>query len=195
MDTRPTAYQAALAQYLMGYDSYADTDYSAAQAINHFPNESIISFHGHGNNYQLLFWNGTEPSRIETKVIGNRTPGVYYIEDFDNGELNDVLFILYDSCVSAETNASYGNFVIMSKSKGVDNAMGFSDDIDNAKAIYWNSRFWYYCNNYGINIFQAASLAEDDTLFYPPIGSYNGTDTWVLNGSWQTKLEPARYGN
>lgn len=113
MDTRPTAYDAAYQQNLMGYDVSANTDIGAQEAYNILPDDSLVSFHTHGDNYRLLFWNGTNLSLIQTSVFGDRVPGVYYLSDFNNGELEDVLFILYAMCHSAEINATYGNFLTM----------------------------------------------------------------------------------
>jgi len=195
LDTRYSANDAANKQDLMGYDGHANTDCSAGQAFNALPDDAMFSFHGHGDNYRLLFVNQTAQSEFHISDYGYRVPGRYYLSDFNNGELNDVLFMLFDSCHSAEINNTYGNWLTMSRSKGVDNPMGFQEDISNNKSIYWNNKFWYYCNQYNVYISGAATLATRESLLYcPPIGQYGGVDSWALNGSWLTELKPARYG-
>lgn len=195
MDSRPSANNAAYYQDLMDYDGHANTDYSAAQAYSALPDDAIFSFHGHGDNYRLLFVNQTAKSWFYTSDYGNSVPGSYFLSDFNNGELNDILLILFVSCHSAKTNLTYGNWLTMSRSKGVDNAIGFTGDIANNKAKYWNNRFWEHCNqNYTIS--QAAYWAKVETALHTfPTWYYGGVDTYVIDGNGQTKLKPARYGS
>jgi len=193
LDTRPYAANTSYYQNLMGYAGHAYTDYSAAQAFNYLPDGAIFSFDGHGNNQALLYVNQTAASRIDTAPYDGRIPNVYYLSDFNSGELNDVIFALFLSCHTAEVNPIRGNWITHAMDKGVDNAIGFTGNITNNKAKYWAYRFWNY-NNLNYNIYSSAYLAAYDTALYPPIGGPSGFENWVFGGNWQTKLKPARYG-
>jgi hypothetical protein len=207
--TLPAAQTAADEQSDMSYGGMPHTNSSALYAYNRMPDDAVFLFVGHGvvSGYSnegggIRFWNGTSYSTIAAQSTGYN-PGfpTYYLDSFDN-EINDILLAVYAACYSAKSSPDYGNLLSMSYAKGVDNVIGFNNELYLGPEKYWSDRFWYRCRAgsiYGTpqTIPTAATGAATDVFM--EFGTWGGVQT--LQGNYHSNfgvydyLIPARYGS
>jgi hypothetical protein len=200
-DTRPCASNAANIQDIVGYDAYASTNSGAATAYNQLKDDAVFSFVGHGNygGGGMWFYDGSDMSLIS--ALYHEVPEEQYSLSAMTTELKDVKIAVYVGCKTGATHQDFGNLVDLSYTKGVDNVIGFADDINCTAGKYWSDRFWQRCRTgwYGYpQKFQDAAIGAK-TDVYVRWGDYGGIDSlygkfFNIGGIPLDYLQPAEYG-
>ncbi len=114
-DTTPTAYDAQVDQFSMGYNSSSFTNAFALTAYNQFKSDAIFFFNGHGLFYDDSHKGGGIKFSTESWILANTDghyPGNYrkYISDYGT-DIKDVLLVVYLACYSAHYNPYNGHLV------------------------------------------------------------------------------------
>ncbi len=201
-DFRPSAQYATNIQQSISYQSFYMPNYGAHIARSNMKDDAIFYVSSHGvisagtTGGAIWFYNGTR------SILSAENKG--YIHDYPDcflsdytTELKDVLLAVYVVCWSGKTNQYFGNFVDISKTKGVDNVIGFVDTIYIPHAAYWSERFWYRCQvgplGQHSRIRDNANGAMVDVMMeYGEFGGINSS--YARYRIPYDYLDPARYG-
>ena len=178
----PTATTAKNYQIQMGYSAEDYTDAWTVDALNRLDNDAIFFFNGHGitesgvNGGGIVFQSGRllaqNPDITADKALSSKT----------SAQIGDTTLAVYVACYTAATSANHGNLVTMSRSKGMDNVIGFSGSVGLDKTNYWADKFWERTNN-GESIGDAANNARNDAFWFAwPYMGNDGIDTIVVQG-------------
>lgn len=201
-DFRASAQYATNIQQSISYNSFYMPNYGVHIAKLNMQDDAIFFVNTHGvvssgtTGGAIWFYNGT------MSILSAENKGWlhYYPECFLSDyttELKDVLLAVYLSCWSGQTNPYFGNLVDVSKTKGVDNVIGFSGSINITPAAYWSDRFWYRClygmlGNHQYIKHAASGAVMDVGMQYQDFG---GLDTIYAKYRYPNEyLDPARYG-
>jgi PKD repeat protein len=182
VDTTTSATNAAgfLGDPALGYSSQSFTSDSAVVALNRMSNDNIFFFNGHGTAGAIEF---QSPSDI---ITAKPIPGLPSLAD-TSGELDGILLAVFEGCHTANSyndgNNDWGNLLDESNKAGIDNAVGFQDNIYPPESNFWSDKFWLHLKD-SYNIPTAASMASDET-YHHSFGiisyGYHGTNSWQLN--------------
>jgi len=179
----PTATTAKNYQIQKGYSAVALTDAWTGDAFDtRLNDDAIFFFNGHGikesgvNGGGIMFKSG---------MLVAQNPHIAADRDLSTkttAQIGDMKLAVYDACYTAATSANHGNLVTMSRTKGVDNVIGFSGSIGVDKSNYWADNFWGRLKD-GESIGSAANNARNDAFWFAwPYMGDDGIDTIVVQG-------------
>ncbi|MEN6443509.1 MAG: hypothetical protein ABFC71_07150 [Methanoregula sp.] len=188
IDTRATGQVAANELTSMGYSASYIENPSASSVFLRMPSDNVFFVDGHGSPGQIVFQHNGVDSAISAS-----NPGLIRLSSFTSGELNDVALAVYVACNTANTDSTNGNLLYESTSRGVDTAVGFSNYITSPQSEYWSNRFWYYLDE-RYNIHDAAVYSLIDTRAQYGLLNPGGMDSYVIQGSISSAIDPARAG-
>jgi PKD repeat protein len=162
--------------------------------------DNVFFFNGHGNAGILQMKKFPSDTYL-TAIYSD--PKSYRLSDHSGGEFDDIALAVYEGCNTANTGVkdethpyAYGNLLEESNKAGIDNALGFQEEIWDDQATYWAKKFWPYLTQ-GYAISTAANMAADDTYHeYISTNGYGSVNSWKLSsisGSMQI-IRPPRAG-
>jgi hypothetical protein len=191
LDSRISAQTAQSELSSMGYSGSYHWNDAASSALMRMPSDQAFFFVGHASPGQIIFENDGS-----TSVISADNPGLLRISSLSYSELNDMALAVYMGCNTADTDwwNGNGNLLSTSTSKGVDTAMGFTEDITSPQVGYWSGRFWNYLDN-GYSVSQATSSADTDNIANFGYWSQGGMNSHTIQGNNNLVIDPARAGS
>lgn len=200
----------------MGYNSYTANSLSSYSAYNYWKSDSLFIFANHGligggglwfkeaGNYD--HWIVAEDKNDSDGEVNNQPTNSFYINKLSSTDIDDTLIGLFIGCETAKINSRYGSLLTMSRSKGIDVAIGWNgDNYAEPNAIFGMgflraARFGNYKiddpTGYGAGDTDLLQSAYDYTM-----ANYSGDiyfvvplKEWLTKGQYGQRLQPARYG-
>lgn len=109
----------------MGYHACCYTDCNAWYSYERMENDTIFYFTGHGGPGYIKF--------PDNSLIIASSPYPFHskLSGYDNGELDDMLLIVYNGCNTANDDPDLGDLLDESISLGVKTAIGFKAPLGN----------------------------------------------------------------
>lgn len=128
------------------------------------------------------------------EAITADNPSLLKISDYSYSSLHDIALAVYLSCNSANSDATNGNLLDESESKGVDSSVGFSNYITQGQAAWWSDKFWSYLDEqYTLN--GAVEWALIDVRLQYGLLNPGGIDSYVIEGDEDIIIDPAMSGS
>jgi len=188
LDSRVMAQTAQSELSSMGYSGTYHWNDGANNALSRMASDQVFFFSGHGGPGFINFQPGSA-----TESLTANNPGLLRISSLTYSQLNDMALAVFLGCDTANTGSTSGNLLSTSRSRGVDTAIGFSQDVTAPQTGYWSNRFWYYLDN-GYSVSSAISSADADNAANFGIYNQGGMNTHIVQGNSYIVIDPARAG-
>jgi len=191
LDSRIMAQTAQSELSSMGYSGSYYWNSAASTAMLRMISDQVFFFSGHGSAGRIIFYEDGETSELTAD-----NPDLLRISYLSTSDLDDMALAVYLGCNTANTDwfNGNGNLLSTSTSRGIDTAMGFSQEITAPQTGYWSNRFWYYLDN-GYNVIAAAGAADTDNQVNFGYYEQGGMNSHIIQGNNYLVIDPARAGN
>lgn len=191
LDSRITAQTAQSELSSMGYSGSYHWNDAVGSAFLRMPSDQVFFFVGHSGPGYINF----EQDGVTASLTADNS-NLYHISSLSYNDLNDMALAVYMGCNTADTDwlNGNGNLLSTSTSRGVDTAMGFSDEITSPQVGYWSGRFWNYLDN-GYSVSQATTAADTDNVANFGYWEQGGMNSHSIQGSSNMVIDPARAGS
>ena len=129
---------------------YACTEASVTDLLEYMASSKVVSCISHGRQQSLLCVNQAGYTELTTTTVSN----------LDEAALDDLVFIYLGACSTGYGGAIYNNLVNALYNKGVNNVLGFTENVLVDETNYWTEQFMIALAS-GSTIDEAAKAADD----------------------------------